>query len=307
MELSVVICAREEEFLAQTVKNVIENSAGETECIVVADGYIPDPPVEEHERVRVIHLDNSIGQRAAVNLGVEASKAKYMMKLDAHCAVDEGFDVKLMADMEPDWTVVPRMRNLYAYDWKCYGCGKKQYQGRTFTCCGPVRKKMLWKPKRGSIDFMRFDNTMVFQYWNEYKERPEANNDICEQLCAVGACWFMERDRYWELGGLDESHGGWGQVGVEVACKAWLSGGKQTVNKKTWFAHLFRTGNFTGTGHNGGTFPYPLSSKDVEKARAYSRDLWLNDKWPQAIYPLSWLVERFKPVPSWHDDEGNLL
>jgi len=300
LELSVVICARNEEFLAQTVKNVIENSCDETEVIVVADGYAPDPPVEAHDRVRLIHLDNSIGQRAAVNLGVEASKARFMMKLDAHCAVDEGFDVKLMANCEPDWTVVPRMYNLYAYDWKCYKCGKLQYQGKPFNCCGDVRKRMKWQPKRRArSDFMRFDSNMQFDYWSSFSKRPEASADICEQLCAVGACWFMERERYWELGGLDEAHGGWGQVGVEVACKSWLSGGKQMVNKKTWFAHLFRTGNFAGTGHNGTTFPYPLSGSDVEKAKKYSRDLWLNDRWPMAKYKLQWLLDRFSPVPGW--------
>ena len=38
-----------------------------------------------------------------------------------------------------------------------------------------------------------------------------------------------------------------------------------------------------------------------EKAKQYSRDLWLNDKWEGANYPLSWLIDKFKPVPDWHD------
>jgi hypothetical protein len=146
---------------------------------------------------------------------------------------------------------------------------------------------------------MRFDKNMQFEYWSAFKKRPEAQGDICEQLCAIGACWLMERERYWKLDGLDEAHGGWGQVGVEMACKAWLSGGKQVVNKKTWFAHLFRTGNFRGTGHNGGTFPYPLNGNDVQRTKKYSRDLWLNDKWDKSVYPLSWLIDRFEPVPGW--------
>lgn len=299
--LSVIIAARNEEFFAKTVENVIENTIGDTDVIAVADGYVPDPPVMDHPRVKLIHLDSAVGQRAAVNIGVNASTAKYIMKLDAHCAVDYGFDVKLMSDCEYNWTVVPRMYNLYAYDWKCFGCGKKQYQGKKFSCCGPVKKKMVWKPKKVYSDFMRFDSNMQFGYWNDYKKRPEAQYDICEQLCAIGACWFMDRERYLELDILDEAHGGWGQVGVEVACKSWLSGGKQVVNKNTWFAHMFRTGNFSGTGHNGGTFPYPLSGSDVNKARKYSRNLWLNNKWDKAKYKLEWLVDRFKPVPGWDE------
>jgi len=299
VELSVIIAARNEEFLAQTIDNVIDNSS-ETEVIAIADGYKPCPPVKDNSRARVIYLDQAIGQRAAVNLGVSQSRAKYIMKLDAHCAVDKDFDLKLMENCKPDWTVVPRMFNLYAYDWKCYGCGKKQYQGRKFECCGPVKKKIVWKPKnRTASDFMRFDAQLHFGYWSEYSKRPEAQDDIADQMSAVGACWFMERERYLEIEGLDEGHGGWGQVGVEIACKSWLSGGRQVVNKNTWFAHLFRTGNFKGTGHNGGTFPYPLRNEDVEKARKYSRDLWLNNKWPKAIHKLDWLVDRFSPVPGW--------
>ena len=299
MELSVCVVARNEEFLAQTIDNVIDNST-QAEVIAVADGYKPYPTIKEHPRVKVICLDRSIGQRAAVNLAVSQSRAKYIMKLDAHCAVDKDFDLKLMKDCEPDWTVVPRMFNLYAYDWKCYGCGKKQYQGKKFDCCGEVKKKIVWKPKkRTTSDFMRFDAQMHFGYWSEYAKRFIPSPDIADKMCAVGACWFMERDRYNYLEGLDEKHGSWGQVGVEVACKSWLSGGRQVVNKNTWFAHLFRTGNFKGTGHNGGTFPYPLHNSDVEKARRYSRDMWLNNKWPKQKHKLKWLVEKFSPVPGW--------
>jgi hypothetical protein len=49
------------------------------------------------------------------------------------------------------------------------------------------------------------------------------------------------------------------------------------------------------------SFPYPQKESDVEKARQYSRDLFLNDKWEKAIHPLSWLLEKFAPVPDWHE------
>ena len=45
----------------------------------------------------------------------------------------------------------------------------------------------------------------------------------------------------------DEKHGSWGQYGTEWACKSWLSGGKLITTKKTWFGHMFRTGNFRGS------------------------------------------------------------
>jgi hypothetical protein len=105
----------------------------------------------------------------------------------------------------------------------------------------------------------------------------------------------MRKARFWQLGGCDETHGGWGQQGIEVACKAWLSGGRLVVNKKTWFAHWFRGGSGPG-------FPYHLSGKAVDRARAYSKDLWLNDRWPQATRKFQWLVDKFHP-PGWEQTE----
>jgi len=98
----------------------------------------------------------------------------------------------------------------------------------------------------------------------------------------------MHRDRFWELGGCDENPGGWGQQGIEVSLKAWLSGGCLKVNKKTWFAHWFRGGGGPG-------FPYHITGKDVDKARNYSMDLWLNNKWPLQVRDFEWVVDKFKP------------
>ncbi|KKL47844.1 hypothetical protein LCGC14_2331500, partial [marine sediment metagenome] len=92
---------------------------------------------------------------------------------------------------------------------------------------------------------------------------------------------------------LDEATGSWGQMGTEIACKAHLSGGRLVVNKKTWFAHMFRT--------QGGTFgfPYEIHGSDQEKARKYSRGVWFGNKWPKAIHNLQWLIDKFAPVPDW--------
>jgi hypothetical protein len=104
---------------------------------------------------------------------------------------------------------------------------------------------------------------------------------------------MMERKRYWALDGLDEKHGSWGQMGVEIACKSWLSGGAQKVNKKTWFAHMFRT-------QPGFGFPYPNPGTG---ARKYSRDLWLNNKWSKQQNKLSWLLDKFWPIKGWTEED----
>jgi hypothetical protein len=290
-------------FLSRTVENVLANMEGDTEIIVVLDGAWAEPRLTQDRRVTVVYHPESIGQRAATNEAARISRAEYVMKADAHCAFAKGFDVALMANCESDWTVIPRMYNLHAFDWQCGGCGARTYQGpQPQLCqgCGNTRafeRVMVWEPrKRTRTDFARFDRDLHFQYWGEYKDRPEAKGDIADVMCSVGACWLMRRARYWELEGCDEAHGSWGQMGVEIACKSWLSGGRQVVNKKTWFAHMFRT-------QPGFGFPYQLSHGDTERARAYSRALWEGGRWPKAVYPLSWLIERFAPVPGWEDQD----
>lgn len=308
MDLSVIIPARNEEFLGLTIDNVLKNAEAETEVIAILDGYWPDPGIPQHPRVTIIHYEESIGQRAATNQGVAVSRAKYVMKLDAHCAVDKGFDVKLMADCEPDWTVIPRMYNLHAFDWRCKKCGHRTYQGpypKKCDKCDNVtdfEKVIVWEPRWSrKSDSWRFDTSMKFQYWRAYGKRPEGKGNITDTMSNIGACYFMERDRYLAMDGLDEAHGSWGQMGTEISCKSWLSGGRQVCNKKTWYAHMFRTNS------NGFSFPYPLSGNQVRRAREHSKKLWLGNTWPKAVHDLDYILERFRPVPDWHDNLDQVL
>lgn len=303
MDLSICIAARNEMFLSRTIKDILEHSEVQTEVIVVYDGDWPDPPVEDHPRVHSIYHPVSVGQRAAINEAARMSTAKYIMKADAHCAFDQGFDVKLIENCEYNWTVVPRMYNLHVFDWQCKICNHRTYQGPELTECENCKKSNkferveVWKPRLSSrADFARFDRDLHFQYWRDYEKRPESQGDIADLMCFVGACWFQHRERFLELGGLDEEHGSWGQVGMEISAKSTLSGGRLVVNKTTWFSHLFRT-------RKGFMFPYSLSGNQVERARQYSKWLWIENNWSKAMHPLSWLVERFWPIPGWEEND----
>jgi len=108
---------------------------------------------------------------------------------------------------------------------------------------------------------------------------------------------MMSKEKYFALNVCDENFGSWGSQGCEVACKTWLSGGRVLCNHKTYYAHAFRT-----QGGDWG-FPYPISGRQIEHAKSMARDLFFNNKWPGQIRPLSWLVERFWPVPGWSDDD----
>jgi glycosyltransferase involved in cell wall biosynthesis len=302
VDLSIIIPARNEMFLKRTIEDILSNIEGNTEIIAVLDGEWANPPIPDNERVTLIHHPVSIGQRAATNEAARLSQAKYVMKCDGHCAFDKGFDVKMMKEMHDDYTMVPRLYNLHAFDWKCKKCGNQTYQGPTPTKCDKCDNTtdfemvIFWQPRLSrKTDFMRFDKDLKFQYWGDYGNRPEviAQGDIVDTMSLLGACWMLTRDKYKKLNICDERHGSWGQQGTEVACKTWLSGGRLVVNKKTWYSHMFRT--------QGGDFgfPYHLSGHDVDKAREYSRHLFLDNMWPDAIHPFSWLIEKFAPVPTW--------
>lgn len=307
-DLSILIPSRNEMFLSRTVEDVLANIEADTEIIAVLDGDWADPPIPQHERVNVIKLSGSIGQRAATNLACKLSRAKYVMKCDAHCSFDKGFDRKMLeafASTGPNVTLVPIMRNLWAFDWKCYHCGWKKYQGPTPPKCDQcgksdrLRKKTIWKGKTNpqSTSYC-FDSTPHFQYFGDYKHRPQYQKDksetgLTETMSLQGSCWMLTRDKYWQLEVCDERFGGWGSQGIEVAVKTWLSGGRVLVNHSTWYAHLFRTqgGDFS--------FPYPMSKRDQDKAQSYARNLFFDNHWPQQIHPLSWLIEKFWPVKGW--------
>lgn len=323
-DLSVLVPARNEMFLAKTVDSILRNKRGNTEVIVLLDGKWSNPGIPSHQDLTIVYVSESMGQRAGTNLICRLSRAKYIMKIDAHCTVDEGFDIKMVQEMQDDYTMIPMMYNLHAFDWVCVGnhpksgklyldpqefdfdlrklgCGNALYQAPTPASCekcgGNMERLLVWQPRlnKKSTTY-RFDKTLHFQYWGALADRQ--TGDVIESLSAQGSCFMLTREKYWELDICDENHGSWGQQGVEVAMKTWLSGGKLMVNKKTWYSHMFRT--------QGGDFgfPYPLSGNDVEKARKYSRWLWQEGNWKPAKYDLNWLLDRFAPVPDWHDNMG---
>ena len=266
--VSVIIPALNEQYLERTIRDVLANARGEIEILVVLDGYVPNPQIHIGDnRVIFIHYPERIGQRKAINEAAKRAKGNFIMKLDAHCAVDEGFDVKLEADCEHDWTVIPRMYNLDRHTWK-----PKPHKITDYMCISDVDDE---KPFRAN-----------YYTGDEYKRWHARTELIDDTMCCMGPCFFMRKARFFELGGCDENHeGGWGQQGIEVSLKAWLSGGALKVNKKTWFAHWFR-------GSDGG-FPYPMTGTQIEKVRKYSKDLWLNNKWEKQTRKIEWLFDKF--------------
>lgn len=309
VELSFLIPARNEEFLGRTVQDILEHTGEASEIIVGLDGYWPSEPIKDNPRVKIFHVTEPIGQRAMQNQLARLSRAKYVAKVDAHCSFDSEFDTKMInffKEVGHDIVAVPVMRNLHAFDWVCPD-GHRRYQSPSGVCkeCGkPTVKDVVWigKPRPESTSYC-FDTEPHFQYFGEYKKRPEykemlAEKGYTESMSLQGSFHMSTRHNYWKYELCDERAGSWGNQGLEIACAAWLSGLRVLCNHKTWYAHMFRT--------QGGDFSFPYVNKgsDVESTKKYIKDKFWDMKHPKQIHKVEWLVGKFAPVPGWENSNN---
>lgn len=282
--VSVVIPSRNEQFLNKTILDLLENSSNNyTEIIAVLDGYWEDALVKD-PRVHYLHKGQSEGMRAGINSAVEIAKGDYIMKIDGHCMVDKGFDKKLVADCADNTVVIPRRKRLDAENWCVQDVGKPDvdysylsYPDDPADFGGPGLNGRIWTERIVE----RLDNP-------EY--------DVDEELSFQGSCWFMPKAYFKKLGLMDiEQWGPFWSEAQEIGFHAWLSGGKVLRNKKTWYAHLHK-GKKYGRG-------YTLNGNWLKQGRDMNMKFFAGEKvWEDQIYPLSWLIERFMPIPGWTEE-----
>lgn len=259
--LSIIIPSYKDPDLQKTIDDLLEKSEGEIEVIPVLDGYIPAVPLKKDPRVHVLKLEKNQGMRAAVNAGVAASKGEYILKTDAHCSFDKGFDIKLLSKIEDNWIVTPRRYKLDTGKWKVMDEPPVDYE-RLVTDRADKISGVYWTSRAIQRKDILIDETMVFQ----------------------GSCYLMSKKHWDFLGGLQEKgYGSFAQEPLEICLKTWLSGGKVMVNKATWYAHKHRKFGRT----------YRTNSPEIEAANKYSMDFWLNNRWDKRIYDLEWLMKRF--------------
>jgi glycosyltransferase involved in cell wall biosynthesis len=268
--------------LQPTIDDILAKAEGSIEIIVYLDEFWSDPPLKDDPRVTIVHHSKRVGMRPAINAAVSVARGKYIMKLDAHCMLDEGFDTVLKADCEPDWIVVPRRKRLDAEKW----CIQKTNK--------PDIDAMYLSYPEGETDFGG-----VSLHGRLWTQRTLDRKDILidDELSFQGSSWFMHRDYYHRLELMNEiDYGYFYNEAQEIGLKAWLSGGRVVRNKKTWYAHLHK-GRKYGRG-------YYLSKSSINKSAKHTRK-WMTygAAWAGQTKPLSWLIERFMPVPTWDEEK----
>lgn len=283
-KVSVVIPSRNELFLPQTVNDLLTKAAGEVEVIVVLDGYWPDPPLPDDPRLRLLHFGSPRGMRAAINAGAGVATGEFLMKCDAHCMFQEGYDEILQADCDGDWAVIPARYSLDAENWAIEKNGKPR-RDYHYLCYPDPHKE--------------HDGGMHgVEWWQRCKERfGKPEYEIDDNMSCQGSCWLMPRDYFWNhLGGLsEEGYGTFSQEFQEIGNKIWLGGGRVVVNKKCWYAHLHK-GKRYGRG-------YSANMHEIVGGHNYSSWFWMtNQPFKGRIHNIEWLIDKFWPVPTWPED-----
>lgn len=284
--VSIIIASRVDQYLQKTVDDLLAKAEGEVEIIVVLDGYWPNPILKDDPRVIIVHqgiIHDNVGMRGCINAAIDIARGDFVMKIDEHCMVAKGYDVKLAADCEDNWVVIPRRYRLDAENWKVIEDG------------------------RPPIDYMYIQNKDGYLHGSEWKRPERADIEIDDTMTMQGSCWFMKR-KFWDevIGPMDDaSYGPFANEAQEIGNKAWLSGGAVKVNKKTWYAHYHKTKNSQGLGFSNNQ--YKAYRAGVEKGRLFSGDYWLNNKWDKRVHDFEWLIEKFWPVPTWSGDRQKVL
>jgi hypothetical protein len=291
--LSVVIPSRSAQWLRKTVNDLLTKAEGEVEVIVVYDGRWPEPdelPLDDPRLVQIHHgeIHNNPGMRASINTGVLASRGEYLMIIDEQCAVDQGYDVKLQADCQDDWVVIPRRKRIDAETWT------------------------LIEDGRPDIDYMQVDYPYQRPYDKtcglhgaEWKRPEQADVLIDDTPTMQGSCYFMSR-KWWDkvVGPLDDvNYGPFTAEAQEVSFKTWFSGGRVVVNKKTWYAHWHKGKHGKGYGFSNEQYKKHLAG--MEKGRRYVIDYWMNTQ----DYPhdFKWYInEKFAGSPGWENWEERI-
>lgn len=278
-KVSVIIPARNEQFLQKTIDDIFAKAAGDIEVIAVLDGYWPDPPLVDRKNLHIIHWGAGRGMRPSINAAAQVATGDYLLKSDAHCMFGEGFDEILAADCDDDWVVIPRRVSLDAENWTILDTGKS-----------PVDAHYLRYPYH-QLNHIAMHGTV----WNE-RARERIDIEIDDEMSSQGSCWFMSKAHFWGcLEGLHPfGYGNFVQEFQEIGNKTWLSGGAVKVNKKTWYAHLHK-GKTYGRG-------YFISKKEVMRGNHFSVLFWMRNEWERRKYDFEWLIDKFWPVPTWPDD-----
>jgi len=281
--VSIIIPARNEQFLQQTIDSIIEKANGNYEILVGLDGYWPKPSLKNHPNVIIYHTSEPIGMRRMINSLVRISKGDVLMKIDGHCIVSKRFDTRLNSICEDGMICVPRQFSLDPISWKPNK--RKRFVDYWFLSAPTIH---LPEEERGANN-----RGFIAKRWWTYNG-PGKDDMIDDLMTFQGSFWCMTRKHFDDMEiASPDSVMNFSYEGTELALKTWLSGGRVIIAKKIWYAHL----------HKGKAFPrgFRKGRRTTIESAEYCMRMFLGKQWPKAVRDVKWLVDKFGPVPTWEN------
>ena len=275
--VSIIIPARTEKFLNQTIQDVLAKATGPIEVLPVMDGY-GDKPQDRivDERVRYIEFPLPINferrKRHAINTGVLLSHGQYVCWLDAHCVLAPGFDEVLKRDCTDSMVMVPRRYKLDAKKWD-----RTEWETRP-----PIDYEYcMWQ-------YVKKKKRLAGYRWDQ-KSLAKKDVMIDDIFTAQSSFFFMHRTWFDKLGLMKiDGYTGWGQEGEEVCLTSIQKGGRAVVNKNTWYAHM----------HKGQMHGRMYKWTNVQDSYDYSFNYWVHEN--REFFTS--IIKRFSPIPNWRAD-----
>jgi hypothetical protein len=284
--LSIIIPSRQPEFLQQTVDDLLAKAEGDVEVIVVLDGYWHQ--LKDDPRVIILHqgeVHKNLGMRRAISDGMRLARGEFVMKIDEHCLVSQGYDVRLSSICQPNWMIIPRRYRLDAENWKILDDGRP-----------PIDRMYIEYPY-----LKPFDRTQGLH--GEIWATPESDEEIIDTPTGQGSCYFLRKSYWDELfpNGMDEeNYGTFTQEAQELTFGVWLNGGRVVTDKKSHYAHLHK-GSKHGKGYGFSREQYREHEADKEKGRLFCIQHWLSHP------KFKWFInEKFPDMPNWEGWEQRI-
>lgn len=285
--LSIIIPTYKEPYLVKTLQGLLDNTMGEFEILVnVDDAKMPE--IVEDKRITYLH-DGKKGMRGGTNACLKIAKGDYIMKTDAHCLFANGYDLVMIQEMKENWLMIPRRYPLHADEWRV-------------DTRMPVKDYhyLSWPHLKS-----HYGSGLYPQEWQERTQQRLLNPNyiIDDTMTFQGSCWLANKKYFMEhVGYLNDSEDAYTSFTgepLEIGLKYWLGGGEVKVNKKTWYAHLFKNKHFYERFESTRQYKKELKAKGSNE---WAAKHWLRNEEPNMIHPFSWLLEKFWPVPTWPED-----
>ena len=220
--ISIVMTVRNDQDEAnKTIQSVRETAGDRVEIVVIDDGS-DVPLVLSDGNVTFYRVHGRCGVGPARHLGATLATRPWLLIIDAHMR------------FEPGWLEIAESRIKDA--------GNTLYCG---TCLGLDRGNMEIKRPNStysgaSIRFVGPDEKTGKMQFLEAKWLRGKIEDNEEIPCVLGACYFIPRSFFFQIGGL-RMLSGWGNDEEFLSLKAWMAGGSVRLLKPVRIGHQFRT------------------------------------------------------------------